>query len=163
MAGHPGARRPCRRPAGRALNAGDRIDRDEVWRLKREALARLWRRFPGDARFDAYRTEHGDSLQGFATFGALAEHHERGWRTWPQVLQHPDRPAVANFVHEHADEVAFHAWLQWLLHEQLLAADPHGMLLNDIAVGIDPDGADGWQWQDILALDVRVGAPPDER
>ena len=69
---------------------------------------------------------------------------------------------MVDFAREHADEVAFHAWLQWLVHEQLLAADPHGMLLNDIAVGIDPDGADGWQWQDLLALDVRVGAPPDE-
>ena len=35
-------------------------------------------------------------------------------------------------------------------------------LVHDLAVGADPDGADAWTWQDVLALDVRVGAPPDE-
>ncbi len=31
----------------------------------------------------------------------------------------------------------------------------------DLAVGFDPGGADAWSWQDLLALDVHVGAPPD--
>ena len=33
--------------------------------------------------------------------------------------------------------------------------------LADLAVGIDPGGADAWEWQDLLATDVHVGAPPD--
>ncbi|HEX2194990.1 MAG TPA: 4-alpha-glucanotransferase, partial [Candidatus Limnocylindria bacterium] len=31
----------------------------------------------------------------------------------------------------------------------------------DLPVGVDPDGADAWSWQDLLALDASVGAPPD--
>jgi 4-alpha-glucanotransferase len=29
-------------------------------------------------------------------------------------------------------------------------------------VGVDPGGADAWLWQDVFALDMAVGAPPDE-
>src|SRR3712207_7662363 len=32
---------------------------------------------------------------------------------------------------------------------------------SDLAVGIDPSGADGWLLQDVLAAGVHAGAPPD--
>src|SRR5690606_25638217 len=35
-------------------------------------------------------------------------------------------------------------------------------LINDLAIGVDPAGADAWLWQDAFALNMRVGAPPDE-
>ena len=35
-------------------------------------------------------------------------------------------------------------------------------LVQDLAVGVDPDGADAWAWQDLLAEGVRMGAPADE-
>jgi 4-alpha-glucanotransferase len=62
--------------------------------------------------------------------------------------------------------VAFHAWLQEQCDEQLAAvrAAAAGMpvgIVQDLAVGIDPGGADGWLLQDVLADGVRVGAPPD--
>lgn len=34
--------------------------------------------------------------------------------------------------------------------------------MQDLPIGVDPDGADVWAWQDVLAVDVTVGAPPDE-
>ena len=34
-------------------------------------------------------------------------------------------------------------------------------VVHDLAVGCDPEGADGWALQDVLALGVHVGAPPD--
>jgi 4-alpha-glucanotransferase len=41
-------------------------------------------------------------------------------------------------------------------------AREHGVrVVHDLAVGCDPEGADGWALQDVLALGVRVGAPPD--
>ena len=33
--------------------------------------------------------------------------------------------------------------------------------MQDLPVGVAPDGADAWMWQDIFAKDVSVGAPPD--
>ena len=35
-------------------------------------------------------------------------------------------------------------------------------LYIDLAVGIDPHGADAWSQQDAVLADVSVGAPPDE-
>ena len=148
--------------AGRALNADRRIDRDAVFGLKMDALDRLWHRFGGDPAFDRYCDGEGPGLEGFATFSVLATTHGRGWRNWPEALRHPDHPDVAAFRAEHADEVRFHQWLQWLIHGQLGTASAHLSVVHDLAVGVDPDGIDAWLWQDSFALGMKVGAPPDE-
>ncbi len=147
--------------AGRALNDARLIDRDQVWRLKASALARCFAVFGGDADFDAYRLEQGTSLEEFATYCAIAEVHGNGWQGWPAPLQRPDSDAVARFAAEASDRVDFHAWLQWLLDRQLARAGALP-LVEDLAVGFDAGGADAWAWQDLLALGMRVGAPPDQ-
>ncbi len=149
--------------AGRALCADRRIDRDRVRHLKLAALERLWRQGAGrDARFARYRAAQGRALEEFATFCALAERHGAGWRRWPSEHRHPASPAVRRFAAEAADRVAFHAWLQWLLDEQLARAGRPLRLITDLAIGFDGQGADAWAWQDILADGVTVGAPPDD-
>ncbi|MCU1357599.1 MAG: 4-alpha-glucanotransferase [Acidimicrobiales bacterium] len=146
--------------AGRALNDGA-IDRDAAWTLKRDALERLWVGFGGAPAFDRYRAERGDDLASWATFCALADHHGSGWRDWPAEHRHPASSAVQRFAADHADLVSFWAWLQWLLDEQLAASGAGDVAIADLAVGIDPDGADAWQWQELLAEGVTIGAPPD--
>lgn len=149
----------------RMLNADRLIDRDAVWRLKQEALERAWTRFRdrgGDAGFDRYRDEQGAALDRFAGYCVLAERHGSPWSTWPAELRRPDSPAVARFTADHHDRIRFHQWLQWLVEQQLEAAGEAIDLVQDLAIGVGPGGADTWQWQDAFALDVRVGAPPDE-
>lgn len=148
--------------AGRELNAPRRIDRDAVLRLKMEALEALWGEFPGDPRLDAYRAAQGEHLERFATWCALAEMHGPGWREWPARLRRPEGAEVARFRRERPDRVAFHAWLQWLVDGQLEVASAPLAVMHDLAIGVDPGGADAWAWQEILAQGVRVGAPPDE-
>lgn len=149
----------------RALNAQRRIDRERVWKLKATALDRLWERFRaagGDPAFDRFRQDQGDALIGFATHCVLSEHLPGAWTGWPPQYRRPDSPAVARFAVEHADRVAFHQWLQWLTEGQLAVAGAGIDLMQDLAIGVDPCGADAWLWQDAMALSVRVGAPPDE-
>jgi len=148
--------------AGRALNAGARIDRDAVFELKMDALDRLWRRFPGDPAFDRYCEIEGPALEGFATFSVLATTHGRGWRDWPEGHRHPDDAGVAAFRARNEPEVRFHQWLQWLVDGQLGAASAHLPMVHDLAVGVDRDGVDAWLWQDSFAPGMKVGAPPDE-
>jgi 4-alpha-glucanotransferase len=147
--------------AGRALNQGRRIDRDDVHRLKDAALRALWSRFPGDPAFDAYRNAHGRALADWATFCAIAERHGGGWPGWPGPLRRPDGAAVAEFRSAHADRVGFHAWLQWLLEAQLGRAAAACPIMQDLPIGVDPEGADAWAWQDVLGRGASVGAPPD--
>ena len=148
--------------AGRALNADRLIDRDAVFRLKMQALERLWEDFRGDEGFDSWREAQGEALAGYAAFCVLAEEHGPDWRTWPAGARHPDGPDVAEVRRTRYGRWRFHQWLQWLVDQQLQAASSGIDVMHDLAVGVDPAGADGWLWQDELALGMAVGAPPDE-
>jgi 4-alpha-glucanotransferase len=144
-----------------ALNDDPHIDRDRIWPLKLAALERMWAAFAGDERFDRYVAERGKALEEFALFCALTDVHGGSWREWPAELQHASTPAVAQFAREHHDKVRFHQWLQWMLEDQLMAVASRVSVIQDLAVGIDPNGADAWALQDLLAPGMRVGAPPD--
>jgi 4-alpha-glucanotransferase len=148
--------------AGRELNRQRLIDRDAVLRLKTEALETLWEEVDGDPGLDAYRASQGEHLERFATWCALAETHGPRWQDWPEGLRRPEGAEVARFRQERSDRVAFHAWVQWLLDGQLAVASVPLGVMHDLAIGVDPGGADAWAWQEILAQGVRVGAPPDE-
>ena len=151
----------------------DPLDRDAVWTAKRTALElirRAARPDPAAARaFDAYRRQEGTALTGFATWCALAEVHGTDWREWPAGLRDPRSAEIAAAQARLADRIEFHIWLQWLVREQVAAAQraaraagmPLGVI-HDLAVGVDPGGADAWLYQDVLASGVTVGAPPDE-
>jgi 4-alpha-glucanotransferase len=145
----------------RGLNDAALLDRDRAWALKRAALGTLWDDLGSDLRFERWREAQGDELETYARFCALAEHHGRGWRAWPAEHRHPDAPGVAAFAAARADRVGFWAWLQFLADDQLARASEPLPLLADLAIGVDPDGADAWALQDMLAGEVRVGAPPD--
>ena len=150
---------------GRALNDDRRIDRNQVWKLKGTALEHLWARFSasgGDPAFDAFCAEQGEALTGFATHCALTERFAGAWVDWPEEYRRPHSPAVERFAGEHPDRVGYHRWLQWLTESQLAAAGEGLDLMQDLAVGVDPGGADAWLWQDTMALGMRVGAPPDD-
>jgi 4-alpha-glucanotransferase len=159
-AGHAGVEELAAR--GRDLNGGPLVDRDAVWALKRHALDLLWREQGPDLRFARWRETMGDELETYARFCALAEHHGGGWRDWPAEHRHPEGAGVGRFAAGHAERVAFWAWVQFLVDDQMARAEEPVPLLTDLAIGVDPDGADAWALQDLLALDVRVGAPPDE-
>jgi 4-alpha-glucanotransferase len=167
------SRRTVERLSARAreLNELDRLDYDAVLDAKLEALALVHAAGRSEVRqraFAAYRHERDPALTEVATFFALAERHGASWTDWPRELQHPDGPAVAEEATRLADRVELHTWLQWIIDEQLLAAQDAaraaGMttgVIHDLAVGVDPGGADAWALAGELAGEVRVGAPPD--
>ncbi|MEX2551237.1 MAG: 4-alpha-glucanotransferase [Nitriliruptoraceae bacterium] len=153
------------RLAALARGDGARIDRSRVIDAKRAALEQLWEargRRETDPRFVAYRAEQGDALERFATFEVLSERFGGGFSRWPERFRDPDSSAVAAFAQQHEERRLFHTWLQWLLDEQLREAGDAVPLMRDLPIGVDPDGADAWEWQDALATDTTVGAPPDE-
>ncbi len=157
--------------AGDFDNRSDLIDRDAAWTAKRQALLAIFRAGRSAGRelaFRAYCRREGRALVDFATWNALAEHHGGDWHAWPDELRHPRSSHVAHFAAQHPAEVDFHCWLQWLVDEQLAAAQStargYGMALgivHDLAVGVSSIGADSWMGQDELARGITVGAPPD--
>jgi 4-alpha-glucanotransferase len=148
--------------AGKALNRERRIDRDAVFKLKKDALELLWVRFSSDAAFDRFCRDGGEPLAQFASFCALTEQYSSGWHHWPAEYRNPQSSSVMRFAADHADRVQFYQWVQWLLDQQLANAAGEISLMQDLPIGVDPDGADAWAWQDVFAEGVGVGSPPDE-
>jgi len=147
---------------GRALDADRVIDRARIFDLKMDALEGIWAKGnAGREDFDRWVRERGRSLWEFGIFCALAEHHGGGWHGWPSGLRRPTSPEVARFADAHSDRVRFHQWLQWLAEQQLTAASAEVGIMQDLPIGVDPDGADAWAWQDALATRASIGSPPD--
>jgi 4-alpha-glucanotransferase len=147
--------------AGRALGGGELIDREAVWALKRRVLQRVFDAGSDDQPFRDWWWHQGQPLMDWATWCTLADEHGPDWHTWPKELQDPRGEAVAGYAAGHEREVAFHAWLQWLLDVQLRAATEGITVIQDLPIGVAGGGADAWAWQDVLAQGVTVGAPPD--
>lgn len=144
-----------------ALNDERKIDRDRVFRLKLDALHKLWTLFNEHSDFDRFQRDDGPSLDQFAVFNVLVEEHGDDWRRWPNDYRRPDAGDIRQFAGKHANRVRFHKWLQWLLDRQLKRAAEPTALMQDLPVGFSPNGADAWAWQDLVALDCSIGAPPD--
>ena len=92
----------------------------------------------------------------------------RDWRDWPSRFRSPDSAATRRFAEQHADEIAFHLYGQWLAREGLSAvqgsARAAGMsigLIADLAVGVRPFGSDCWSMPEAMLSGLTIGAPPD--
>jgi 4-alpha-glucanotransferase len=157
-----------------ALEALDLVDWPAAARIRLEQFRQI---FDGGAHaeeFAAFRTAMGAPLEAHARFEALHAHFFGAdpaywhWRTWPERYRDPSGEAVAAFARMHEREVTFHAYLQFLAHRGLAAAQAAaraaGMrvgLIADLAVGIDSGGSQAWSRQAETLLGLSVGAPPD--
>ena len=163
-----------------ALERNALIDWPEAAGLRLSLLRRLYERFRTShgqgghaAEFEAFCHEGGGALQDHARFEALhawrlARGESGDWHDWPGGLRDPRSNEVEEFAHRHADEVGFHAFLQWQAARGLggaqRAAREAGMpigLIADLAVGADNGGSQAWSRQDEIIRGLSVGAPPD--
>lgn len=126
------------------------------------------------AEFRAFRAAHGAALEAHADFEALhtwqfgANPAMWDWRNWPAALRRPESDAVRAFAAQHAGEITFHVFLQWLIDRQLASAQRQardgGMaigLIADLAVGTHPAGSRAWSDGAALLHGASIGAPPD--
>lgn len=165
-----------------SVRRGEMVDHAAVAALKRPVLEALWRRFRDidlkkrtkhGAAFRVFRRDGGRALEAFATFEALHEerngaHGQFFWRDWPEALRDPRSAAVARFVVSHKDRVGFFQFLQWQADAQLGAAAEAGRaaglalgLYRDLAVGVNPHGAEAWANRGLVVPGMAIGAPPD--
>ena len=123
--------------------------------------------------FRDFVAAHEPALTMHARFDALDRHFQRtrggaGWFNWPEEFRDVNGAAAQRFAAENALEVEFFAYLQWLAHEQLLAAQtltvqlgmPIG-LYGDYAVGANPSGSETWADRASYSMSAEIGAPPD--
>jgi 4-alpha-glucanotransferase len=159
-----GAVAACKRPVLEALFRRFQIRELGVDGAVRGELGRAFREFQGAG---------GQALVDFAVFEALDEHYRAenraaGWRGWPRAMQDPRSPEAADFAGAHRDRIEFFQFLQWEADRQLAAASTAGRdsglsigIYRDLAVGADPNGAEAWADQELVATGASIGAPPD--
>ena len=165
------------------LRAADFVDHAGVARLKLEILRMLHRSFrseelakrtPRARAFEGFRAGRGAVLERHALFEALDAAMRRrhgaggGWTAWPEEYRDPGSPAVKAFAEGAAEDIEFHAWLQWIAESQLAGvarvARGAGMaigLYGDYAVGANPGGSETWSDQGAYCQGACIGAPPD--
>jgi 4-alpha-glucanotransferase len=164
------------------VRASEFVDHAAVAALKRPVLEALYLRFcevelaaktPLGREFRRFLRGGGKPLRAFATFEALHEVHNGRdgrfqWRDWPAALRDPSSAAVAGFARRQRERVGFFEFLQWQADAQLGAAAEAGGaaglalgLYRDLAVGVNPHGAEAWAEQGLVAPGMGIGAPPD--
>ncbi|MDO4918192.1 4-alpha-glucanotransferase [Kocuria sp.] len=155
----------------KAVLEPDSIDRDSAFAAKLKTLELLYtvRRSPyRQQQLEAFVASAGQPLQDFALWCALREELGADSPLWETEASSPESPYAEEARSRLSHRVNFHVWLQWLLDEQLEAAQraAHraGMdigVMHDLAVGVQKNGADAWALQDVMASGVSVGAPAD--
>jgi 4-alpha-glucanotransferase len=124
--------------------------------------------------FRQFVIEGGEPLHQHAVFDALHAHLRKqsndnwGWPTWPQPFRDPGSIEVKQFARQHAIDIEFYLYLQWLATEQLADAGRYaqqqGMslgLYGDVAVGVSAGGSETWSNPRLYVIGAGIGAPPD--
>lgn len=165
------------------VRAATHVDYPAVASLKMTVLRAAFDRFRTEhlarhtaraAACRAFQRERGEAMRLHTLFdaidGYLRRHHGTGagWHSWPEEYRAPGSEAVRRFAQEQADEVDFHAYLQWIAAEQLGAvrqlARELGLdvgLYGDYAVGVNASGSETWSDQSLYCTGAAIGAPPD--
>jgi 4-alpha-glucanotransferase len=132
------------------------VEYERVREHKSDHLRRAFAGFEADAgpeareRFAAFRERASAWLDGYTLFAALKdEFDDRPWTAWPDALERRDPDALAEYREELADELAYHAFVQWVFDEQWRwlrdRADERGVeLVGDVPVYVGLDSADVW-------------------
>lgn len=163
--------------------AATQVDYAAVASLKMTVLQAAFERFRTEhlarhtaraAACRAFLRERGEAMRLHTLFDAidsyLRRHHGTGagWHNWPEEYRSPTGDAVRRFAHEHADDVDFHGYLQWLAAEQLGAVRKLARELSlsvgiygDYAVGVNASGSETWSDQSLYCTGAAIGAPPD--
>ena len=147
------------------------IDRDAAYEAKLKSLDLLFtvRRSPyRQQQLKDFVARGGQALQDFGLWCALREELGEDAPEWEHGAASPEAPYAREARTRLAHRINFHVWLQWLVDEQLeaaqRAAQRAGMdigVVHDLAVGVSKNGADAWTLQQTMASGVSVGAPAD--
>ena len=165
------------------LKSEDLIDYKKIAFLKKSMLVYAFELFyeqhygkgtGRDEAFQRYVREEGAALESYALFQTLWEHMNARnrtyvWQDWPEEYRNPCCEKVLEFREENEKDVLFYKFIQWLIDEQHGEAAGHALRLgipvgiyHDLAIGSIGGGSNAWSYQDLMAGDMDVGAPPDD-
>jgi 4-alpha-glucanotransferase len=149
------------------------VEFERVAAYKFSLLRRSWKRFAGDANFDAFVEEHREWLDDFALYMSLKDAAGgKPWWEWDPAVRAQESKAMVRARERFADDVGFWQFTQWLFHRQWdvlrAAARERGIrIIGDVPIYVAGDSADVWGHRELFELDeqglptVVAGVPPD--
>ncbi|MPY88558.1 MAG: 4-alpha-glucanotransferase [Luteitalea sp.] len=157
-----------------AVRSAARLDHEAVRAIKAGALRLAFDRFleeewrretPRACAFKTFLSAERWWLDDYALFRVLqVQQRHRPWWEWEPSLRDRAPRALEDTRLECARDLLFVRYLQWVAHEQWLAAraaaHPVG-IVGDLPFMVSADSADVWAHQSVFALDATVGTPPD--
>lgn len=156
------------------LNSEFTVDYEQVTRMKRSYLQRLYRQegptVLESPAFKRFFSENAPWLMPYAAFSYLRDKYGTcDFNQWPEYSVYK-REEIARFcapAREHYYELAYFFYLQFVLHLQLLKtseyARQHGVVLKgDIPIGISRCSVEAWVEPHYFHMNGQAGAPPDD-
>ncbi|MGC8750181.1 4-alpha-glucanotransferase [Hydrotalea sp.] len=156
------------------LNELPTVDYEEVMQLKLAYLKKIyplqWQQLLQSSDYKIFFHNNQHWLVPYAVFCYLRDTYgTSNFSQWPEYSTYNEAVVteMAQPNSEHYKAIAFHFFVQFHLHQQLLDATnyahQHGIILKgDIAIGVYRNGADTWQEPHLFHLDRQSGAPPDD-
>lgn len=156
-----------------------RIPYRAVYRKKRAVLRKACVAFQKNAsksdrgRLQAFRRQERAWLADYCLYQSIKHRYaDVPWFHWPKPLRQASAKALITWRREHADDMAFYAFEQWIAHRQWSALRKYARNRDVTIVGNLPffmahDGVDVWAHQQTFhlrrngKLHLVAGAPPD--
>jgi 4-alpha-glucanotransferase len=158
----------------KTLNAADAVDYEGVLQWKWAAIRAIFKAdkgaFLSDAAYQTYFEENRHWLQPYAAFCYLKQQNDTtDFNQWKKYSTYNEQEiaALCDPKTKHFDEVALHYFVQWHLHQQLLAATQYAhaqglAVKGDIPIGIYRYSCDAWVAPELYNMSQQAGAPPDD-
>ncbi|MDO8525363.1 MAG: 4-alpha-glucanotransferase [Candidatus Omnitrophota bacterium] len=141
--------------------------------IKNAKLTLLRQIFSSDGKgnnsedFKAFVSENEYWIDDFALFKVLKAYHEgRPWHEWADGYRDRDFNKIDAFRKDHALELDFEKWMQWIAFSQFKSARKYAaakgvLICGDIPILTSRDSADVWAHREFFKLDLSSGAPTD--
>ncbi len=155
------------------LNALPQIDYERVNRAKDEYLHTIFRqcaeRTMSSAAFKRFFADNAHWLVPYAQYSYLRDAYGTAdFTTWPDHREwcEAERGQLANPRTKAYKKLAYHYYIQFVLHQQMQAAHEYAkargvILKGDIPIGVNRYGCDVWHEPAYFNLNAQAGAPPD--
>ncbi len=154
------------------------VDYKTVAKLKTKAFHFLFDDFKNASAdrkkaFESFCEKGGKDLQTAALYQVLADYFvaekkKIGFKSWGKAYASPDTKESIEFAKENAEKITYYKYLFWVADEQFQAAseesEKQGLgigLYQDLAVGVASESAETWGNQNLFAIDLSIGSPPD--
>jgi len=148
------------------------VDYATLYNNREKILRKAFTRFKDDKSLDLF-IDNNDWLFEYGLFMVIKSlNNGNAWTNWDEQLRLGNPGAIKKIKKEYADEIRFHAFIQYKFYSQWeelrsYANDKGVQIIGDIPIYVSLDSSDVWAYPQLYQLDKNKmpreisGCPPD--